>query len=100
VQAAIDDVDDRLLVDRGIERLADGLVLQHRVLAVRHQDLERGARDLHDLAAGQLDRLGVEIRGDAGADDQIDLAGAELRIERGLVRHVFQDGRSRLGPLP
>ena len=89
-QAVIQRIDDRLLVDRKIQRFAHRAVGQRPELQIGRDVLDRGRRGDEDLAPLQRLRLLHEVRQNALQAGVIDLAGAELGVENGKVRDVFE----------
>ena len=89
-QAVIDLLDDALLVDRVVERLAHGAILEHRQADVEGDVLDEGLR--HRRHDAVLERLGlvVMVRRDALEADIVDVPGLELGVEHGEVGDVFE----------
>ena len=98
-QAVIERVDDRLLVDRQIERLADGAFLELRPLEVEIDRLDRALGHQRHHALGQRAGLGIVVGGDDGLADQVDVAGLELGVEHRQVGDVFEDQLLEIGAL-
>ena len=90
-QPVIERVDDRLLVDREIKRLAHRAVGEWTEIQIRRNMLHRGRRGHENLAPAQRLRLLHEVRQNALQAGVIDLAGAELGVQDGQVRDVFED---------
>ena len=98
-QTVIERVDDRLLVDAEIERLAHGTISERAKIQVRRDMLYRGGRRDEDLAALQRLCLLHEVRQDALQAGVVDLTGAELGVEHGEIRDVFEDHAFEVRPL-